>query len=103
METNAQQESEKPKVKIKLENLGTPNKNKVVIETPKGSLVLFFSYQTIVSFNVNAEEENHTETINNLWSNTTGKLLNELCPDKSQRLEEAKFKELLEMAFNLVF
>lgn len=103
METNAQEESENPKVKIKLENLGTINKNKVVIETLKGSLVLFFSYETIVSFNVVTSDRNHEATIKNLWGNTTGKLLNECCSDKSRRLEEAEFKEQLALAFNWVF
>lgn len=103
METDAQKESEKPKVNIKLENLGTPNKNKVIINTPKGDLVLIFSYQTIVSFNVLTSDRNQEATIKNLWSTTTGKLLNECCPDKSKRLEEADFKERLDLAFNWIF
>jgi len=103
METNAQQESEKPKVKVDLKNLGTPNKNKVVIETPKGSLVLIFSYQTIVSFSATTSEGYQEATIKNLWSNTTGKLLNEVCPDKLKRVEKEVFEEALAKAFNLVF
>ena len=106
METNAQQESEKPRVEIieiKLENLGTPNKNKVMIGTPKGFLILYFSYETIVSFNLSAGEENDKQTIKNLWSKTTGTLLNELCPNKSERIDKTPFKEALAKAFNLVF
>jgi len=103
METDAQQESEKPKVKVDLKNLGTPNRNKVLIETPKGDLILIFSYETIVSFSVNAGNQADEQTITNLWSVTTGKLLNECCPNKSERLGEEEFKEALAKAFNLVF
>ena len=103
MEANAHQESEESKVKISLENLGTINKNKVIIITPKGKLDLYFSYKTIVSFGVNAGEEYNYETIKNLWSTTTGKLLNECCPDKSKRIDETEFNKALAKAFNLVF
>lgn len=105
METNAHKESEKePKVRINLLNLGTPNKNKVVLSVNgKGTLTLFFSYETIVSFIVQTPKEHIDKTIKNLWSVTTGKLLNELCPNKSQRLEEEEFKNELAKAFNLLF
>lgn len=105
METNAQQESEKePKVKINLLNLGTPNKNKVVLNVNgKGTLTLFFSYETIVSFIVQTPTKYADKTIINLWSNTTGKLLNELCPNKADRIGEEEFKNELAKAFNLLF
>ncbi len=103
METNAQKESEKPKVNVRLENLGTVNKNKVVLTTSKEYLVLFFSYQTIVSFHMNVGKEYNSQTIINAWGTTTGKLLNELCPDKSKRIYGEIFKEELAKAFNLVF
>ncbi len=103
METNRQEETEKQKGNIKLENLGTVNKNKVIIETPKGFLALYFSYETIVSFNVSTPTENDRQTVKNIWGTTTGKLLNDCCPDKSKRMDEAPFKEALFKAFNLVF
>ena len=105
METNAQQESEKePMVRVNLRNLGTSNKNKVILDVNgKGTLTLFFSYETIVSFIVQTPKEYTDKTIKNLWSVTTGKLLNELCPDKSQRLEEEEFKKELAKAFTLLF
>ncbi len=78
---------------IYLENLGTVNKNKVMI----GNLTLWFSYETIVAFS-------HPSTgfvcRQNDWSTTTGKLLNEICPKKENRIPGDDFKgklnELLE-------
>ena len=105
METNAQQESEKiNKVNVDLKNLGTPNKNKVVLSVNgKGTLSLWFSYETIVSFAVNTPTEYDNKTIVNLWSNTTGKLLNDCEPDKKKRVSEEEFKKALTKAFNLLF
>lgn len=69
--------------RIQLENLGTVNKNKVTI----GSLELWFSYETIVCFS----QSGRMFCSENQWSKTTGKLLNELCPDKKQRLSAQAF------------
>ena len=104
METNAQKESEKPnKIDISLLNLGTPNKNKVVLNVNgKGRLVLFFSYETIVSFSLASPSLSKEATIINLWSVTTGKLLNELEPDKKKRLSKEEFDKALSEAFNLL-
>ena len=66
-------------INISFENLGTINKNVVSISTDKGSINLYFSYKTLIAVN-------GLVSINN-WSRTTGKLLNELQPDKSQRVE----------------
>ncbi len=66
-------------INISFENLGTINKNVVSISTDKGSINLYFSYKTLVAVN-------GLVSVNN-WSNTTGKLLNELEPDKSKRVE----------------
>ena len=63
----------------KLRNLGTVNKNKVRV----GSLNLWFSYETIVAYQVEGEEINCCE---NMWGTTTGKLLNQIEPDKSKRI-----------------
>ena len=104
METNAHQESENQKVNVKLENLDTINQNKVVLNVnSKGSLTLFFSYETIVSFCLNTPTEHADETIKNQWSTTTGKLLNDCQPDKSKRLEQDDFNKALTKAFNLLF
>ena len=74
-------------IKISFENLGTINKNVVSISTNKGSIDLYFSYETLVAVN-NVVSQND-------WSKTTGKLLNELESDKSKRVEH---KEVLEEA-----
>ena len=87
MEPNGQEETEK--VKVSLANEGTVNKNSVVIETEKGSIKLFFSYQTIISFNGCGD----SATIKNLWNTTTGKFLNELEPNKKARLEGDEFNK----------
>lgn len=102
MQENGQKETDK--VQVSLYNKGTINKNKVVIETLKGTLRLWFSYQTIVGFEVNSKIGKYNEgTITNQWSNTTGRLLNELQPDKSLRLEPIKFRDELSKAMEWVF
>ncbi|KKK51302.1 hypothetical protein LCGC14_3116310 [marine sediment metagenome] len=74
---------------ITFENLGTVNKNFVRI----GELGLWFSYSTIVAFT-------HTSTGFNCsvneWSTTTGKLLNEICPDHKARLNRDIFIQKLD-------
>ena len=82
-------------INVSLENLGTTNKNVVNINTNKGRVNLYFSYDTLVAVN-------GVCSVND-WSNTTGKLLNEIEPDKNKRvaheevLKEAqkKLKEVL--------
>ncbi len=103
METNGQKETEKPKVEVELENLGTVNKNQVDIATPKGHLTLYFSYSIIVSFKLRCKDYYDDKTRKNSWGNTTGKLLNDCCPNKDRRVEEHVFKEALAQAFNRVF
>jgi len=72
---------------ISFENLGTINKNRVDI----GSLTLWFSYKTIVAF----RDEKGFKCCENVWSRTTGKLLNEIQPNKDNRLNREEFlKEL---------
>lgn len=66
-------------INISFENLGTINKNVVYISTDKGIISLYFSYETLVGVD-------NIISVND-WSNTTGKLLNELEPDKSKRVE----------------
>ena len=75
---------------ISLENLGTINRNKVTIE----SLTLWFSYKTIVAF-----QDTFMELVccENKWSKTTGRFLNDICPNHKDRLEKNIFnKKLLE-------
>lgn len=74
-------------INISLDNLGTINKNCVTINTNKGSVNLYFSYETLVGVD-------GVCSVNN-WSSTTGKLLNEIQPDKSKRIPH---KELLKEA-----
>jgi len=83
-------------INIKLSNLGTINKNRVTIETDKSSVDLYFSYQTIVAID-------NIVSINN-WSKTTGKMLNELEPDKNKRvLHEQVLKEVEKRLKNLFY
>jgi hypothetical protein len=73
-------------INISLNNLGTLNKNCVTIGTNKGSIDLYFSYKTLVAVD-------NVVSVND-WSKTTGKLLNELEPDKNKRvLHEEVLKE----------
>ncbi len=101
METNGQQDTER--VKVMLRNLGTVNKNEVTLENGSANLRLWFSYKTIVSFSANAEGFYDNATIQNYWSNTTGKLLDECEPDKAKRITQEEFNSRLSKAFKEVF
>lgn len=74
-------------INVTLDNLGTVNKNKVTISSGKGSVDLYFSYSTLVAVDNTVAE--------NVWSTTTGKLLNELQPDKKLRVA---YHEVLQKA-----
>jgi len=85
---------------IGLENLGTVNKNFVSIFyiDEKGNekkIGLYFSYSAIVGI----EKDWQIYCLKNYWSNTTGKLLNEIQPDKKQRLEREDFDKILATIF----
>jgi len=81
-------------VKIGLENLGTLNKNCVSIEKDGRIVRLYFSYQTLVAVD--------GVTAKNEWSKTTGKFLNELCPDKSSRVLYAEVLAEAEKRINAI-
>lgn len=99
---------------IKLINLGTINKNKVNIITDKGMFALFFSYETIVGFDYEIADRGITTkfpvqqvwrkrgVIENLWSTTTGKLLNEIEPDKKKRMKEDQFISEISKMFDFI-
>lgn len=76
---------------VRLKNLGTVNKNVVTLQTNRGVIDLWFSYETIVGFTKGYDRY----CIQNQWGTTTGKLLNEIMPDKKRRLSEAEFNEAL--------
>ena len=83
---------------IELKNLGTVNKNKVDIITDKGSFSLYFSYKTLVGIWYGG----HRAVIENLWSTTTGKSLNEIEPDKKKRLKEKDFQGEIDKMFQAI-
>jgi hypothetical protein len=80
MKENGQKETEQETepLKVSLRNLGTVNKNMVILSKGDHQISLYFSYETLVGIN-------GIISVND-WSKTTGKLLNELQPDKSLRL-----------------
>lgn len=83
-------------IKVNLMNLGTTNKNLVTISTNKGSIDLYFSYKTLVAVNGICSV--------NDWSNTTGKLLNEIEKDKSKRVaHEEVLKEAQKQLKNVLY
>ena len=57
-----------------------------------GNITLYFSYDTIVAFSIG----NKLTISENVWSNTTGKHLNFINPDKSIRIPYEEFKKKLE-------
>jgi len=58
-----------------------------------GGLTLFFSYDTVVGFIAPGKPGRYSE---NCWRSTTGKHLNWLCEDKSQRLPREIFEQELQ-------
>ena len=87
---------------VKLENLGIVNKNKVTLKTKKGTITIWFSYETAISFEYLDEGKNATVTIKNYWNTTTGKLLNEVEPNKNLRVDKETFNRKLESCLNLL-
>ena len=83
---------------IRLNNLGTVNKNEVIIETDDNIFQLYFSYQILVGI----AYYGHRATIQNYWSTTTGKLLNELEPYKEKRLTTENFEIEINKMFDLI-
>jgi len=77
---------------ITLKNLGTVNKNRITMNINGKAINLWFSYETIVAFEKDGES---IKCIQNQWGPTTGKLLNEICPNKNDRLPEAEFAKKL--------
>ncbi len=69
-------------INISLNNLGTVNKNCVTISTKNKSVELYFSYKTLVGVDGICSV--------NDWGNTTGKLLNEINPNKDERVEHGE-------------
>ena len=76
-------------------NEGTINKNSVSIRTEHGTLNLYFSYETLIGVNGKV-------SVNN-WSNTTGKFLNELEPDKKKRIEHDEILLIAEKELRNLF
>jgi hypothetical protein len=58
--------------------------------------VFWYSYKTLVAFKTLSGERVVRE---NTWGPTTGKHLNAIDPDKSKRVDEARFNELYQEAF----
>jgi len=84
-------------MKVDLTNLGTVNKNSVVLTNDKGrSVEIVFSYQTPVVVIGMGRQLVHE----NDWSTTTGKLLNEYEPDKKARVDDKTFNDYLGFVLN---
>ena len=88
--------------RIKHHNLGTINKNRVIIETQDGTFDLTFSYLALVGISWSCSKQSSKAVIKNYWSNTTGKLLNELEPDKSKRLDDKAFEREVQNMFEYI-
>lgn len=59
-----------------------------------GQLTLWFSYNTVIGFDIGGRDY----FSENCWGKTTGKHLNCLCPDKSQRIKRVVFEKMLNEA-----
>lgn len=83
---------------ISIENMGTVNKNYVRIKTDATTFYLYFSYKTLVGI----EYTGHRATLQNYWSTTTSKILNELEMDKKKRLAQPEFDKEVEKMMALI-
>ena len=75
--------------------MGTVNKNVVDIGQ---SIRIWFSYETPIAFS-NGGGFYCSE---NVWTNTTGKFLNELQPNKKKRIPNDEFNKKLEKVFERI-
>ena len=93
---------------IRLQNLGTANKNRILIDTEFNWFKIYYSYETIVGIEYTyrptrmAEGEYFKFISKNEWSKTTGKFLNELEPDKKKRLDYLDFQKESREMFRLI-
>lgn len=93
---------------IQLQNLGTANKNRVIINTNKSNFILYFSYETLVGINYFLYDKNGNNeqqkrfVIENQWSTTTGKMLNEIEPDKKKRIKPEQFDKEVEKMIKFI-
>ena len=75
---------------VRLINQGTVNKNIVEV----GGLTLYFSYETIIAF----RDKTGLHCSENSWSTSTGKVINEIMPDKKGREKREVFEMYLSEA-----
>lgn len=73
---------------IKLEQI-KPNFHRVFVN----DFCFWFSYETIIAYR---SPNGQVVCSRNKWSNTTGKHINEIEPDKSRRLEPAVFENAVD-------
>lgn len=78
-------------MQVNLSNLGTVNKNRVEMFHNGKGLTIWFSYETAVGCGYKGK----MLVRQNDWSTTTGKLLNEIEPDKSKRVSGEEFEKFL--------
>lgn len=76
-------------MKVSLKNLGTVNKNSVELGD---FLKIYFSYETPIAYHLTGYP---SRVCQNDWSQTTGKFINELEPDKKRRIPVAQFEREL--------
>ena len=76
----------------------------IAVEIPptrkgKHGITLYFSYDTIVAFRGFVDNDNYGLVVaKNVWGTTTGKHLNFICSNKSNRLDYQEFKKLYKKA-----
>jgi len=71
-------------MEITLTNLGTKNKNILFLANNNKRITLYFSYQTLIAFDYQDEKIYEKQCSLNKWSNTTGRFINEIQPDKNK-------------------
>lgn len=84
-------QNEKDSIKVKLENLGTINKNVVTICKKNTYLSLYFSYKTIIAFDKNGL----CFMTDKKFSMTTSKFQNELKRKGFKEISEQEFQKKL--------
>jgi hypothetical protein len=82
-------------MEVRFRNLGTVNKNEVILTHNGKTVGITFSYGAAVECNGIVRQ--------NDWSTITGKLLNDLEPDKSKRVDAKTFAKHMEKELKELF
>ncbi len=77
----------------------TTNTAKLIISDKNNSITLYYSYNTLIAIK---NIDNVIYVSENIYSNTTGKYLNKIEPNKKNRLKREIFEKLADKIINQI-